>query len=324
MADLQTFLQKLHKNLNILREREAKYGGNAPLDLLSQIDDHNTAITLTEQVLAGELSQAEWHEALKPLLVEIASRTGEAASSVTMGNIEGGIHDSTIAGGDVVGRDKVGGDKVGRDKIFVETLNINIPLPPSNVEEKTSSSDLLISSVSSHQRLLPLAGHPVLSLPNEAKPIYTGGFRVSFTLSHNKKRSHSIIVMGLQLQVLNFVAGENDSYSYVIEGDEIIGLGSTKPHEFSLSLSGKKVGRAKWILDSTSGTVAVSRSANFFDIENPQYLTLRANDDDLEAIEGTVLCQETGLYEVAFQFLYSVAGEDREIGTDSILVYFER
>jgi len=36
----RAFLHKLHENLNILREREAKYAGNAPLDLLNQIDDH--------------------------------------------------------------------------------------------------------------------------------------------------------------------------------------------------------------------------------------------------------------------------------------------
>ncbi len=135
MADLKTFLGKLHQNLNILQEREAKYGGNAPLDLINQIDDHQKAIALTEQALAGELSQAEWHDALQPLLVGIASRTGEAASSVTIGDIEGGIHDSIIAGRDVVGRDKVGRHKVGRDQLIVGTLIINYPPPPPMIPE---------------------------------------------------------------------------------------------------------------------------------------------------------------------------------------------
>ncbi len=130
MADLKAFLGKLHQNLNIIQEREAKYGGNAPLDLINQIKDHQKTIALTEQALTGELSQAEWRDALQPLLVGIASRTGEAASSVTIGDIEGGIYDSTIAGGDVVGQDKVGGHKVGRDQVIVGTLIINYPPPP--------------------------------------------------------------------------------------------------------------------------------------------------------------------------------------------------
>ena len=69
MTNLKTTLQKLHTNFNTLREREAKYGGNAPLDLLNQIVDHEKAIALTEQALRGELTEAEWREALKPLLV---------------------------------------------------------------------------------------------------------------------------------------------------------------------------------------------------------------------------------------------------------------
>lgn len=46
ISDLQEQLVTLHKNLNNLREREAKYGGNAPLELTNQIDDHLTAIDL--------------------------------------------------------------------------------------------------------------------------------------------------------------------------------------------------------------------------------------------------------------------------------------
>ncbi len=34
MADLNAFLRKLHENLNILHEREAKYGSNTPLKTL--------------------------------------------------------------------------------------------------------------------------------------------------------------------------------------------------------------------------------------------------------------------------------------------------
>lgn len=51
---LQDFLAKLYKNLNILKEREAKYATAAPLDLLNQIDDYQYAITLTEQALSED------------------------------------------------------------------------------------------------------------------------------------------------------------------------------------------------------------------------------------------------------------------------------
>lgn len=37
------FQSRLKKNLNALREREAKYGRNVPLDLLNQVEDHAIA-----------------------------------------------------------------------------------------------------------------------------------------------------------------------------------------------------------------------------------------------------------------------------------------
>lgn len=104
MTDYQAFLLKLQQNLSILQEREAKYGGNAPLELLNQIQDYEQAIDLTEQAQQGQLTEVEWRATLKPLLVAIASRSGdaEAASSVTIGDIEGGIYNSKIAGRDIV------------------------------------------------------------------------------------------------------------------------------------------------------------------------------------------------------------------------------
>lgn len=42
--DPKAFLTKLRNNLNILQEREAKYGGNAPLELLNQIGDRSALV----------------------------------------------------------------------------------------------------------------------------------------------------------------------------------------------------------------------------------------------------------------------------------------
>ncbi len=75
MTEYQAFLLKLNRNLNTLRERESKYGGNAPLELLNQIEDHQQAIALTEQAIRGELSEAEWREALAPLNLSLAQTT---------------------------------------------------------------------------------------------------------------------------------------------------------------------------------------------------------------------------------------------------------
>ena len=74
MSDLKLILSQLHKNLAILQERESKYAGNAPIELTNQLDDHRQAIALTEQAIAGELTEAAWRELLRPLLVNIRER----------------------------------------------------------------------------------------------------------------------------------------------------------------------------------------------------------------------------------------------------------
>jgi hypothetical protein len=79
VTDYQTFLLKLNQNLQILREREAKYGGQPPLELTNQIEDHRQAIALTKQAIAGELTEVEWREALEPLLLPFWQGLSQAA-----------------------------------------------------------------------------------------------------------------------------------------------------------------------------------------------------------------------------------------------------
>lgn len=71
MADHKPLLARLYLNLNILQEREAKYGGNVPLELINQIIDYQAAINLTERAMQGKLSDADWREAIRPLLLAI-------------------------------------------------------------------------------------------------------------------------------------------------------------------------------------------------------------------------------------------------------------
>lgn len=66
-AELKRLLKNLHRQLNILKEREAKYLDNAPLELLNQIQDHRTAIELVQAGLAGQLSAEALEEQLAPL-----------------------------------------------------------------------------------------------------------------------------------------------------------------------------------------------------------------------------------------------------------------
>ena len=118
MTNPNATLRKLKKNLNILKTRQAKYSGNAPLDLLNQIEDHEQAIALTEQAIAGEITEAELTEALKPLLVslEAAQVYIDQSGQVVEGdqyNVRGDVIQQTgdnaiHIGGDVAGNVNIG------------------------------------------------------------------------------------------------------------------------------------------------------------------------------------------------------------------------
>ncbi len=102
MSDLDAFLEKIRNNLKLLQDRRTKYSGEPPASLLTQISDHEKALGLTEQALANDISEADWRTAIEPLVLDIEARGGEASSSVTIGDITGGIHDSVIVGRDLV------------------------------------------------------------------------------------------------------------------------------------------------------------------------------------------------------------------------------
>ena len=72
MSTLKDVLLRTQENLDILQEREAKYGGNAPLELLNQISDHQTAIALMNEALSAPLTEnalEQLKEQLRPMLV---------------------------------------------------------------------------------------------------------------------------------------------------------------------------------------------------------------------------------------------------------------
>ncbi|MCG3209823.1 MAG: hypothetical protein FOGNACKC_03450 [Anaerolineae bacterium] len=89
MLNPRQFLIKLTENLNILQEREARYAGNAPLDLLNQIDDHKTAIALTEQAIAGQLPPEAWWGQLEPLLLPFWQGLSQSVLAVLLETITG-------------------------------------------------------------------------------------------------------------------------------------------------------------------------------------------------------------------------------------------
>jgi hypothetical protein len=195
--------------------------------------------------------------------------------------------------------------------------------PAAEAAPEASGSDLNVSSLRAPRRLSPLAGHPVLSPPGYASPVYTGGVQVSFTLAHNGAGGHSINLHALVLELLRYQSGAVAELAYAIEGEEVLGAGLARPHVFQVTLAGKRVEPARWVVDAARGVVQRARSENLLDTPEPLVLTFPAGAPDIEEIQGTVLALQPGLYELRFAFHYSVAGVDRERFSEPFLVYFE-
>jgi hypothetical protein len=198
-----------------------------------------------------------------------------------------------------------------------------LPAARPGAPPEASGSDLNISSLGAPRRLSPLAGHPILSPPGYASPVYTGGVQVSFTLAHNGSGGHSINLYALVLEVLRHHPGPVPELAYAIEGEEVLGAGVARPHAFQATLAGKRVEPARWVVDAARGIVQRARSENLLDTPEPLVLTFPAGAPDIEEIQGTVLALQPGLYELRFAFHYSVAGVDRERFSEPFLVYFE-
>jgi hypothetical protein len=126
MNHLKNTLHRLKENLRTLKTREAKYAGNAPLELLNQIKDHQTALTLTEQTLMGEMSEVAWSKALEQLLVPL--QNGQVVT------IEAGAY---VAG-------EMSGDIVAGDQIITNIYEAPPPpLPPAEAKERHDLGILL-------------------------------------------------------------------------------------------------------------------------------------------------------------------------------------
>lgn len=73
MTTLNEFRWRIYEDLRVLQEREAKYGGNTPIELINQINDHTRAIDLIEQADPSdstEITIQELKRMLRPLLID--------------------------------------------------------------------------------------------------------------------------------------------------------------------------------------------------------------------------------------------------------------
>jgi hypothetical protein len=88
MSDyLQHYYSQLHRRLNELRAEAARYAGDEPTRLNNQIEDHELAIELTDQLFDQTIEPDDWRKKLAVLAVDkpddqrLAAQSGAGPSS---------------------------------------------------------------------------------------------------------------------------------------------------------------------------------------------------------------------------------------------------
>lgn len=141
MIDPNTLHSRLQSSLNILNERKSKYGIDVPLHLIHEIEDHEKAIELTQQLADNQLTETQWRDALRPLLVSIQERGAtEAINGLNLGSVTfQDITNSTITVGDIKTEATFG------DVIFGDQINTTIQqsLSPAEARERRDLGILL-------------------------------------------------------------------------------------------------------------------------------------------------------------------------------------
>jgi hypothetical protein len=203
----------------------------------------------------------------------------------------------------------------------LERLRLCLPDGAATAEHKDSSApDLVISTLSSAGRLLPLPGRePILT---SKEPIFTGGFRVRFSIAHNRATQEPISVTGVHVIVDEFQSGYAPEYRYRLNLDRIIGRRIAEVRTFTVCLRGSSISEATWVDSKREPFPA--RSANLLDVNPPITLVLEGDSRDSgEELDITVTANQQGLYKVRFLFAYFVQGKDHAQSSPAIRFYFD-
>ncbi len=190
----------------------------------------------------------------------------------------------------------------------------------SSLRTLLADTDLQLSTLTG-AALAPLDGHTRHLHPSLQRPVYTGGVKASFDLSHNKEGSQTIVVKGIEVRVKEFEGGAMPALAYTVDPSKLPPAGIAKPNQFLVRLSGGKPDFATWTPANQSAKALVTRPDNLLGTNPPQELRLNSQSDDIETFQGTIVAGDTGLYEIIFVFDYTVGGQTKQRESEPILIY---
>jgi len=223
-------------------------------------------------------------------------------------------------------------ENTGAISIFVTIILAVVPgtlaLIKWQTNRKLERTELNISDLSrpESKRLTALDGMEAILDADNDRIVFPLGFNMDLELSHNGRGSESITVRRIEVDVENYEAGERLEYERKMEGANIFGAGSAADYRFYVSLFGKEVDPATWIINAKTNQTSRAKnrdllSADVINKEGHRVFYFDASNQKSESLRGTVLAKQPGFYEIIFSFYYSIGAADLSYSTNPVYVY---
>jgi hypothetical protein len=147
--------------------------------------------------------------------------------------------------------------------------------------------------------------------------LYSDGLKLLISISKLNPNGQELIIDTLRLNS-KFYPGKRPNYSDQACGDCIYGAGPGTNREFLVNLQGQDIDSAIW----TNGLKA--KSLNFLDTSDSNFNAIKIKGTDTALINGTVLANKTGLYDITLDIGYSEGTtKGKCLSAKPIHVYYE-
>jgi len=195
-------------------------------------------------------------------------------------------------------------------------------------KRKFDQSDLSFSDLSNpdSKRVTALDGMTRIVDTKNDRIVFPQGCNIDLELSHNGRGRDSVTVRRIEVEVKEYEPGDNSEYTSKIEGSSIFGAGTAADHRFHISVQGKEVSLASWIIDAKKHKVELAKnqdllSAEAINKEGHRLFYFDADTKKSESLRGTLIAKKTGLYQIHFHFYYSIGSKDHSYSTKAIFIY---
>lgn len=187
-------------------------------------------------------------------------------------------------------------------------------------------ADLNISSLDGPNAFKAIDGvpPPVASKAGDG-PVFFDGVETTLTVAHNARGKEQILLERIELCVIAFIAGKDPYFSYLREGEAIVGAGIIEPMRFYVELEAQGPRPARRQIRRADGTkeMLIARGANFLATDPAAFYAFAPGEVPV-VIQFTVTALDAGYYETCLRLFYRVAARElRQYTSEPIRLYTE-